>query len=299
MSDIVLQTQNLTKRYNKLVLNDVNLTVHKGDIYGFVGLNGAGKTTLMRIVAGLTPKTSGSFTLMGAKDDTPEIFSARRKMSVMVESAALYMNMTARQNVKNQCILLGKSCDKVDEYISRVGLDPNDKKKAKNFSLGMKQRLAIAVAMVGEPEFLLFDEPTNGLDPAGIVHIRNVLVDLNRNHGTTIMISSHILGELAKLATCYGFIDKGKLIKEITAEQLEKECSDSTRFRVSDKTATIKLLDQMHLDVICVGNEWVDVGGEVDGLDIAERLKAEGVTVYGFERVAGDLEEYFMKLIGG
>jgi ABC-2 type transport system ATP-binding protein len=299
MDDVVLKTENLTKRYSKTVLDNVNLTIQRGDIYGFVGRNGAGKTTLMRIVAGLSAKTSGGFELLGIKDDDSAIATARRKMSVMVEEASLYPRFTARENVKARCVLLGAKDTDIDGLISLVGLDPTDKKKAKDFSLGMRQRLAIAVAMVGNPEFLMFDEPTNGLDPEGIVHVRNVLVDLNRRQGVTIMVSSHILGELSKLATRFGFIEQGRLLKEITARDLELECSEGMRFRVSDEPKAFTLFQQWGLEILGTMPDFIDVKGNIDGIAIAEQLKNEGVAVWGFERIHADLEDYFMKLIGG
>jgi ABC-2 type transport system ATP-binding protein len=299
MQDIVLQTYNLTKKYQKVVLDQVNLTIYRGDIYGFVGRNGAGKTTLIRILSGLVRKSGGTFELFGVDDDDRQISLARRKMSVMVESASLYPNLTARQNIRAQCILLNQNQDYADELIREVGLEPTDRKKVKDYSLGMRQRLAIAVAMVGEPELLLFDEPTNGLDPEGIVQIRNILNKLNRERNVTMMISSHILGELSKLATKFGFIEKGHMIKEITDNELERECAGGTRFHVSDVRKTIELFGRAGLEVIDARGDHVDVRNATDGLAYAQALKEFGVVVSGFERIAGDLEDYFMDLIGG
>ena len=220
----ILTTENLSKIYaGSPAVDGVSMTVNEGDIYGFVGRNGAGKTTLIRMLAGLAQKSSGSFSIFGVSDTDREINSVRRDMRVMVETATLHSGLTAVHNMTIQCKLLGEKTDCIPELLRAVELDRTGKKQVKNFSLGMRQRLAIAVAMVGNPKLLILDEPTNGLDPEGIFLVRELLVKLNRERGVTILVSSHILTELSKFATCYGFIEKGKLIKEISAEELLKE----------------------------------------------------------------------------
>ena len=220
----IITTENLTKVYNgKAAVEGVNITVNDGDIYGFVGRNGAGKTTLIRMLAGLAQKTSGSFSLFGVQDTDAAITAARRNMRVMVETATLHTGLTAVQNMTIQCKLLGGGYEKIEELLREVELDGTGKKPVKHFSLGMRQRLAIAMAMLGDPKLLILDEPTNGLDPEGIFLVRELLVKLNKERGVTIMVSSHILTELSKFATCYGFIERGRLIKEISADELLKQ----------------------------------------------------------------------------
>ncbi|HPV69811.1 MAG TPA: ATP-binding cassette domain-containing protein, partial [Bacilli bacterium] len=217
-SDIVVQTIGLTKKYGSTVaLNDVSITVHRGEIYGFVGRNGAGKTTLIRVLTGIANPTSGTFTLLGAKSKA-EQKETRKHIAAMVETPALYMNMTAHDNLRTTLILKGiKDESLIRSRLKEVGLDDviSSSKKAKDFSLGMKQRLGIAMALLGDPELLILDEPTNGLDPEGIREMRELLVKINKDRNITMIISSHILGELSKLATRFGFIDKGVIINEI------------------------------------------------------------------------------------
>lgn len=220
----IIATENLTKVYNgRPAVDGVSITVNEGEIYGFVGRNGAGKTTVIRMLAGLAKKTSGSFSIFGIEDTDPQIVSARRDMRVMVETATLHPGLTAVQNMTLQCKLLGQNPQCIERLLWEVELNDTGKKPVKNFSLGMKQRLAIAMAMVGEPKLLILDEPTNGLDPEGIFHVRELLVKLNKEKGVTILVSCHILTELSKFATCYGFIERGRLLKEISAEELLKE----------------------------------------------------------------------------
>lgn len=209
--DYVLTTNALSKEYGTFkALNSVSLRIPKGAIYGFVGKNGAGKTTLIRLICGLQTATSGEYTLYGRKNTDKEIYKSRRRMGAVVETPSIYLDMTAEQNLKEQYRVLGlPSFDGLPELLKLVGLENTGKKKAKNFSLGMRQRLGIAVALCGNPDFLVLDEPINGLDPQGIIEMRKLILKLNREHQITVLISSHILDELAKLATHYGFIDNG------------------------------------------------------------------------------------------
>ena len=217
----VLQTRGLTKTYGTVnALENVTMTVPNGSIYGFVGKNGSGKTTLMRIVAGLVFPSGGSFALYGQTGEAG-ILAARKRMGAVIETPAIFPNMTARDNLKEQCKLIGCDDNRIDNILITVHLNDTGGKKVKNFSFGMKQRLGIAMALIGEPDFLMLDEPINGLDPEGIVEIRELLLRLNQEHGVTILISSHILSELSKLATHYGFIDRGHLLKEMEAKELD------------------------------------------------------------------------------
>ena len=221
--DYVLQTYDLTKNFrNKPAVNKVNMNVKKGEIYGFIGKNGAGKTTLIRMVAGLAKPTEGSIKLFNSNN----LDEQRVKTGTLIENPAIYPNLTAKQNLYYYCRLLGiDPSATIDSTLALVGLSDTGKKKAKNFSLGMKQRLAIAIALLGDPEFLMLDEPINGLDPSGIREVRELVLRLNKERNITILISSHILGELSKIATCYGIINNGILVDEFSKEELEERCS--------------------------------------------------------------------------
>ncbi len=222
--EYVLEVENLSKLFGKnQVLNSLTMKIPQGSIYGFVGKNGAGKTTLMRIICGLQNPTSGCYRLFGVENSEADIIKSRRKMGAIVETPSIYKNMTAEENLKEQYMILGlTSFEGIDEILHLVGLDETGKKKAGDFSLGMKQRLGIAVALCGGPEFLILDEPVNGLDPQGIIEIRELILKLNKEMNITFLISSHILDELAKVATHYGFINNGNIIKEISATELTK-----------------------------------------------------------------------------
>lgn len=229
MSDIVLKTEELTKKYlGAYAVDHVAMEVNRGDIYGFIGVNGAGKTTFMRMACGLVKPTKGSMELFGASQGK-DLRMARKKMGALIEHPAYYPTMTAMENLEVQRryldMDLGKDRKKaMQELLELVGLENTGKKRAGAFSLGMKQRLGLAIALIGNPELLILDEPTIGLDPVGVVELRELLVKLNREKNITIFFSSHNLSEMERLATRYGFLHKGKLVKEITAEKLEEEC---------------------------------------------------------------------------
>lgn len=219
---IILKTNHLTKHYShRTVVSDLSMTIHEGDIYGFIGKNGAGKTTLIRMIAGLAAPDDGDMLLF----DSPDLLKGRAQIGTVIESPALYPGMTARQNMIVQSKLLGADLSQIDPILLLVGLDDTGKKKVKQFSLGMRQRLAIALALIGKPKFLLLDEPTNGLDPEGIREIRELILKLNKELKITVLISSHILGELSKFATRYGIIHQGKLLEEFTEAELLERCS--------------------------------------------------------------------------
>ena len=221
---VILRTNHVTKRYgSRPVVSDLSMTIHKGDIYGFTGKNGAGKTTLIRMITGLAAPSDGNMLLFGK----PDLLEGRKKIGTVIESPAFYPGMTARENLTAQCRLQGEDSAQVDEILALVGLDDTGKKKARNFSLGMRQRLAIAIALIGTPELLILDEPTNGLDPEGIKEIRELILKLNKEKDITVLISSHILGELSKFATRYGIIHQGRLIEEFTEDELWERCHAS------------------------------------------------------------------------
>ncbi len=295
----ILKTEKLTKTYyGKPAVNAVDITVNEGDIYGFVGRNGAGKTTVIRLLAGLAKKTSGFYSLFGVPDSSREISLVRRDMRVVVESATLYTSLTAEQNLVLQCKLLGQSTSCIGGLLADVELEKAGKKPVKNFSLGMRHRLQIAMAMVGNPKLLLLDEPTNGLDPEGIFHVRELLIKLNRENGVTIMVSSHILGELSKFATCYGFIEQGRLIKQISAADLSAECRSSVTIKTQSRELCQNLLNARGI-TYTQSPEGFEANYSGEAAELLKYLTDAGVAVSGFETAEGDLEKYFLNLIGG
>lgn len=299
----VLSTNALCKRYKKqMVVNGVDMHIERGDIYGFVGENGSGKTTVIRLITGLIFPYSGGFKLFDADNNSKEIGAARSRIGAIVESPSIYMNMSAFDNLKTQCAIYGINDDeKILAVLKDVGLEAlyKDKKHASNFSLGMRQRLGIAMALLGDPEFLLLDEPMNGLDPAGIVDVRELILKLNRERGITFLISSHILTELALIATKYGIISKGKLIKEITAEQLHNECAKTTSISADDP----RRLSEIVKETIENKCEYTADGVKIFGnLDLSELLLAiinGGVKILSINCSETTFEDYYLSLIGG
>lgn len=226
--EYILSTDNLTKTYKKVkAVDSINLHLNKGDIYGFIGRNGAGKTTTLKMLCGLANPTSGTFSLFGQSYEDTIANNAFSRIGCLIEEPGLYGNMTAFDNVYLKCLSAGiKDKEYARNLLKLVDLDETGKKKAKGFSLGMRQRLGIAIALVGEPELLILDEPTNGLDPQGILEIRETILKLNKEKNITFIISSHILEELSKIATRYGIIDKGHLLEELSAEELNSKADN-------------------------------------------------------------------------
>lgn len=299
--EYVLKTNALSKNYkNFKALNGLTMHVPKGAIYGFVGKNGAGKTTLIRLICGLQEPTSGEYTLYGAKSTDRAVVKARRRMGAVVETPSIYLNMTAEDNLKQQYRILGlPSFDGLEEILTLVGLDNTGKKKAKNFSLGMRQRLGIAIALVGNPDFLVLDEPVNGLDPQGIIEVRELILKLNREQQITVLISSHILDELSKLATYYGFIDGGRIVKEMSAEELENACRKCVRMEVSDTKALSRVLDTMKLEYKVLSDTIADVYAKVNVSKMALALAKEDCEIISMQECDESLESYYISLLGG
>ncbi len=302
--DYVLRTYGLFKKYKKhLAVNDADMTICRGDIYGFVGENGSGKTTIIRLITGLIFPNKGRFELFGVANDSAEIGAARRKVGAVVETPSIYQNMSAYDNLKMQCMILGIPQDeKIEQTLNEVGLGYiiNEKKHVSNFSLGMRQRLGIAMALMGDPEFLILDEPMNGLDPAGIVEIRELILKLNRERNITFLISSHILSELSLVATKYGIISKGHIIKEITAQQLQLELAKSTDITVDNPEALWAVLSGFlpagAISYIPGGVRFV---GEADLNKILLAVINAGITINSVNCHETSFEDYYMETIGG
>ena len=299
--EYILKTNDLVKRYGRYeALNGLTMNVPKGSIYGLVRKNGAGKTTLIRLICGLQNPTSGEYSIYGVSNKQKEIIQSRRRMGAVVETPAIYLDMTAEDNLKVQhCVLGLPSFDEIPYILKMVGLENTGRKKARDFSLGMRQRLGIAVAMVGSPDFLVLDEPTNGLDPQGIVEIREIILKLNHQNGITILISSHILDEMARLATHFGFIDKGQMIKEISASELNTACRKCIHVSVSNIKTLSKVLDEMGLDYTIFPNNEADIFGELNITELVLKLSVENCDVKSIYERDESLENYYINLLGG
>ena len=303
MTESVLTTRALTKRYGSHTAVDrVDLTVNRGEIYGLVGRNGAGKTTLIRMVTGQALPTGGELALFGASGGR-ELLAARARTGAMVETPSFYPYLTARQNLEYYRLQRGiPGKNAVDQVLEEVDLADTGKKTFKNFSLGMKQRLGLALALMARPDLLLLDEPINGLDPEGIVEFRNLLLELNRRRETTILISSHILSELSNVATHYGFLDKGHMLEQISAQRLREKCRACLQLTVDDAARAALALER-RLDT----REYEVLPGNVLRLyafldrppTVTAALMEEGVALMGAESKNADLEDYFLGLIGG
>lgn len=303
MKKVVLKTYNITKKYGEqLAVDNVNMTIKKGDIYGFIGQNGAGKTTLIRLITGLIHKSGGEIELLGANEEN-ELNKARTMVGSLIETPSFYTNMTARENLEVSRLVSnipGKKC--IDEVLELVGLKDVEKKKVKNFSLGMRQRLGIANALMGNPKLLILDEPINGLDPMGIVEIRELLKKINKEKDMTILISSHILSELSELATTYGIISNGKLIEEITAKQLSEKCRQYIDLRVDDTARAVILLERELgiSDYEVLEDSNIKVFSNLDNVgEVNSLLSRSGIIVESISVKGENLEEYFMNKVGG
>ncbi len=299
--ETILTVNQIKKRYRKAyALNGISMHIPKGSIYGFVGRNGAGKTTMIRIICGLQEPTEGDYTLYGINSSDRGISRVRRRMGAVVERPAFYTDMTARQNLEMQYSILGlPTKDGIDELLRLVGLADTGSKKARNFSLGMKQRLGIAIALCGGPDFLVLDEPVNGLDPQGIVEIREMILKLNREKHITVLISSHILDELSKLATHYGFIEKGQIVEEISAEELEKKSRKYIRLRVSDTEKLARAAEHLETDYEIISGTEANIYTKLSVTKLTEALSAEGCELFSISEHEESLENYFINLIGG
>ena len=299
--DTILTTESLSKHYGKFkALDNVSMHIPKGAIYGFVGRNGAGKTTLIRLICGLQEPDSGTYTIYGTANDDKAISKQRARMGAVIETPSIYMEMSAEENLKQQARILGlPSFDGIDELLKLIGLEQTGNKKAKHFSLGMRQRLGIGIALVNDPDFLVLDEPTNGLDPQGIIQIRELILKLNQNRQITLLISSHILDELSKLATHFGFIDNGRIVKEISAEQLEMMSRQCLRLEVDNIQALIRVLDSMELNYKLINENTAEIYGKPSITHLIQELADQHCEVQSIQEQDESLESYFINLVGG
>lgn len=301
MSEMLLQTRALTKQYGRhRAVDQVSMHIKKGAIYGFIGRNGAGKTTTLRMISGLASPTAGEIELFGCRGR--DLSRIRSRVGCLIEGPGLYGSMSARDNLKMKSMLLGVyKRGYEEELLDIVGLGGVGKKPVKRYSLGMKQRLGIALALVGEPDLLVLDEPINGLDPQGIAEVRDTVLKLNRERNMTILISSHILEELSKIATDYGIIHNGTLLQELTNEELMEKCSERLEVTLDDPERAVPVMDRLGIKQYQVADR--------EHIYIFERLEESaalnmafakaGIPVRGISVTNEELETYFLKLTGG
>ena len=299
MSDTILRINNLTKTYGaKTVLDDVSFEIERGKIYGFIGENGAGKTTAIRAITGLSPIDHGSIELFG-KLDAKGLAEARRNMGCLVERPILEQNKTARQNLMSQQLLYGNN-DKanIDKLLTRVGLGDVKNKKVKDFSLGMKQRLGIAISLINSPEILILDEPVNGLDPMGMVGVRELLQSLCRDDGITIVISSHILAELYQLATDYIIISHGRIISTLSRNELDDLCTTHIIMETEHNDKALTVLVNNGISTVDKDEESIRISGSVDTRYVAQLMYENKILVTHLAKHERTLEEYYIELLG-
>ena len=297
----ILTADNLNKNYrHSHALHNFSMHIPKGAIYGFVGENGAGKTTLIRTICGLQAPTSGTYSLYGVKNTDKCIREAQQRIGAVVESPAVYLDMNAENNLKYQYHVLGlPTYDGLKELLHLVGLEKTGRKKVRNYSLGMKQRLGIAVALAGNPDFLILDEPTNGLDPQGIIELRELILKLNRQRQITVLISSHNLDELSRTATHYGFIVDGSMVKEITAEELAKSCRKCAVLTVTDTGVLARALDLLGLEYVILSGSTANVYGEIPISELTLELAKNRCRILSLHEKDETLESYYINLTGG
>jgi len=298
--EYIIETENLTKQYGKKkALDNVSIHVAQGDIYGLVGRNGAGKTTLMKIICGLSRQSGGSYSIFGKRDGELGDIASRR--GLLIESPGIFGEYDALTNLTLKCRLIGiTDKEEPERLLKMIGLESAGKKKAKHFSLGMKQRLGIGIALAGNPDIVVLDEPINGLDPQGIIEIRDIIMRLNKENGTTFIISSHILDELSKIATKYGIINYGNLIEECLATDLNSRCESRIELVVDKAAAAVNVLEKLGFsDMKVVEDGKIHIFEQFDRTgDISLALAAEGITVFEIVRKLESVENYYLRLVG-
>lgn len=299
MSDAILRINNLSKTYGaKKALDGVSFEVERGKIYGFIGENGAGKTTAIRAITGLSPIENGTIELFG-KSDSKGLAEARRKMGCLVESPILDMRKTAKENLMLQELLYGnKDSAKVDKILARVGLGEVKNKKVGNFSLGMKQRLGIALALINDPELLILDEPVNGLDPMGMVDVRELLVSLCKEDGITIVVSSHILAELYQLATDYIIISHGHIISTLSKEELDNLCATHIVMETEHNDEAMRILTSNGINTLNSNEGAISIYDKVETKDVAQLMYDHKILITQLTKHERTLEEYYIELLG-
>lgn len=297
----LITTNELCKSYNKkLVIDHVNMHIPESSIYGFVGENGSGKTTIMRLLTGLAEPTSGTYELFGLKNNDPRIYEKRKNISAIVEKTSLVPTFTAKENIRYFELYTGIELTEKerDELLAKVHLHDVENKKVSNFSLGMRQRLGIALALVSKPKLMFLDEPMNGLDPEGIAELRDLLVELNQKDGITVLISSHILSELEKIATCYGFISHGKILEEVTAQELKERCRKSLMVKVDKLEEAEKALKQLNIhDYKVSPSGEIQIYDNVKIQDVMTCLVGAGVNISAINSAEESVEDYYLNLI--
>lgn len=301
MSEILLKTTGLTKQFGKQrAVDHIDMHIKKGAIYGFIGRNGAGKTTFLKMISGLSTPTSGEIEMFGYTGK--ELKEIRSRVGCLIEAPGLYGNMSAYDNLKIKCKLFGiKKEGYIEEILKTVGLENVGKKKTKHFSLGMKQRLGIGLALVGEPDLLVLDEPINGLDPQGIVEVRDTILHLQQEGNMTILISSHILEELSKIATDYGIIHNGCILQELTREELMNRCSERIEIVLDEPERAVPVLDSMGFtNYQVVDQEHIEIYERLDdSANVNFELAKAGISVKEIRITNEELESYFLNLTGG
>lgn len=299
--EYVLETHNLEKRYKEFkALSHLNMHIKKGSIYGLIGKNGAGKTTLIRLICGLQKPSNGSYTIYGISNKSQKIMEARKRIGAIIETPSIYLDMTAEDNLKVQYQIIGlPKMDDLKEILELVGLSKTENKKAKNFSLGMKQRLGIAIALVGNPDLLILDEPINGLDPEGIIEIRELILKLNQEKGITVLLSSHYLDELSKIATHYGFLDQGRILKEISSQELMQNYKKRVEITVSNVKECVKYLEEKKISYEVINDKMIYIYDKINISELAIQLSNRNCIIHTFNETEETLESYYINLIGG
>ena len=297
----LIETHDLCKAYaKKLVVNKVNMHIPEATIYGFVGENGSGKTTIMRLLTGLAEPTSGSFTISGVNNKDKQIYKVRQQLSAIVETVSMVPTMTARENIIFQELYLGIKLTEEERMalLKKVHLEDVGNKRAGNFSLGMRQRLGIAMALINKPKVMFLDEPMNGLDPEGIAELRDLLVELNKKDGITVLISSHILSELEKIATYYGFISHGEIIEEITAEELQAKCRKSLKLKVDKVEETKTVIAKLGIhDYKTFPSGEIKIYQNVKIADVVIALHGANIDILSINSADESVEDYYLNLV--
>jgi len=298
MSNFAIETVGLTYNFgNQTVVKDLSLQVPQGSIYGFLGPNGAGKTTTIKILLNLLQSPADQVFIFGKEINSNRIASLKR-MGALVEQPAIYTHLTGKENLINRCMLLGIKKTKAAEMLSLVGLTDAASKKAGKYSLGMKQRLGIALALISDPELLLLDEPTNGLDPNGIIEIRNLMIDLTTKHGKTILVSSHLLAEIERTATHVGIINKGELLFQGTIGDLHNLSKPLVKIETNNQAAAGNILATAGAEIVQQDESTVAVTfkGKEDMGSLNTLLVQNGITVYSISKERKDLENLFLDI---